>query len=483
MSQPTTPSPGDAGPTGPAPYGQEVADIVARLNAPGGYDAFAATVRAARCCRRPVRLQGRITTIDPAGRRRTVFDSRQLPDGVLLKACGTRRETLCPPCASIYRGDAFALVAAGLRGGKQVPDTITDHPAVLLTLTAPSFGPVHRQRPDGTCHPAGRRCPHRRLICGRRHHDDDPQLGEALCPACYDYQGAVLFNARISELWRRTAIYGLRTLGNLAGLSVRHATRTLRLSYVKVVEFQRRGSVHVHALIRLDRRGHEHGPPPAGIDAAMLAAALRIAAAKVTAPVPGHPDLRVSWGGQTDVAVITDTANGRARAAAYAAKYACKSTDHTGALDRRLHAGIPDRLNVPPHLRRLVETAWTLGADPTYQALRLRLWAHTCGMRGHFLTKSRRYSTTFHTLRAERQAWQVAHRRADQPPNITPDDGEAVVREWQFAGVGYTTLGDAILAEELADQDRLSRRAAWKDRQSTSATAEDALMTAAGKRA
>ncbi len=89
------------------------------------------------------------------GHHQVRFDTRSLPDGVLLKACGTRRETLCPPCASLYRGDAFALVAAGLRGGKEVPETVAEHPAVLLTLTAPSFGAVHRQRPDGTCHPTG----------------------------------------------------------------------------------------------------------------------------------------------------------------------------------------------------------------------------------------------------------------------------------------------------------------------------------------
>jgi len=29
-------------------------------------------------------------------------------------------------------------------------------------------------------------------------------IGQALCPDCYDYQGAVLFNAGLSELWRRT---------------------------------------------------------------------------------------------------------------------------------------------------------------------------------------------------------------------------------------------------------------------------------------
>ena len=102
------------------------------------------------------------------------------------------------------------------------------------------------------------------LVCSRRHGNSDEMLGQALCPACYDYEGAVLFNAGVSELWRRTTIYALRALGSLVDLSAREAARRLRLSYVKVVEFQRRGSVHLHALVRVDLRQDEHGEPPVG---------------------------------------------------------------------------------------------------------------------------------------------------------------------------------------------------------------------------
>lgn len=148
--------------------------ILSRLKSPGGASGFCAQVRGARCCRHPVRLSGKITgPVDGGGK--ILFDTRSLPDGVLLKACGSRRESVCPPCASLYRGDAFALVAAGLRGGKDIPETISDHPAVLLTLTAPSFGAVHRHRKDGTCNPTGLRCPHgRALVCARRHPKPTP---------------------------------------------------------------------------------------------------------------------------------------------------------------------------------------------------------------------------------------------------------------------------------------------------------------------
>lgn len=86
------------------------------------------------------------------------------PDGLLRKACGNRREAVCGPCAERYLGDAWQIIAAGLRGGKGVPESVIGHPAVFASLTAPSFGVVHAQLlgPDGKplrCRRAGtRRC-------------------------------------------------------------------------------------------------------------------------------------------------------------------------------------------------------------------------------------------------------------------------------------------------------------------------------------
>jgi hypothetical protein len=443
---------------------QRVTDgILARLNGPDGYGAFATQVRGIRACRRPVRLSGMVIGTREGEFPAVRFDSRTQPDGVLLKACGSRRETVCPPCASLYRGDAFALVAAGLRGGKEVPESIADHPAVLLTLTAPSFGAVHRKRPDGTCHPSGIRCPHgRALVCSRRHGTNDSALGQALCADCYDYEGAVLFNAGVSELWRRTTIYALRALGSLLGMSARMAARQLRLSYVKVIEFQRRGSVHLHALVRADVRQDEHGGPPTGIDVDMLAGALRIAARKVSAPLPGaNEDRRMAWGAQLDAAVVADADNGRRRAAAYLAKYATKGSDEHGVLDHRLRAGIGPDSRLPEHLRMLAVTAWNLGGDAAFSEVHLGLWAHTLGFRGHFLTKSRRYSTTFGALRDERQRWQLASKgiAADGADSVVDENGPNVVevREWNYEGSGYLTVGDVCLARNLEEELRLGR--------------------------
>ena len=148
------------------------------------------------------------------------------PGGVLPVACKTRRASRCAPCAEVYRADTYQLIRAGLTGGKGVPATVADHPCVFVTLTAPSFGPVHARREKGgrvlACRPRrkGRTCPHGvRLSCGEKHARDDDRLGEPLCPDCYDYTGAVLFNACAPELWRRFTITLRRTLARQAGLT------------------------------------------------------------------------------------------------------------------------------------------------------------------------------------------------------------------------------------------------------------------------
>lgn len=49
-------------------------------------------------CACPIRLRGRIDAIDPAtGELRPVYDTGTEPGGVLLTACGNRRESVCPP--------------------------------------------------------------------------------------------------------------------------------------------------------------------------------------------------------------------------------------------------------------------------------------------------------------------------------------------------------------------------------------------------
>lgn len=196
---------------------------------------------------------------------------------------------------------------------------------------------------------------------------------------------------------------------------------------------------------------------------------MALAVTKVHAPVAGEEDpqaTRVRWGPQLDVVPVTDADNGRGRAAAYLAKYSTKSSDGMGTLDHRLRAEVRVPLDLAPQLRRLVETAWELRTEARLEELHLRAWAHTLGFRGHFATKSRRYSTTFGALRALRQTWRVAQDKDDRGSGGRDSRGAGVfeIREWKVTGMGYRTPSDAWLAEGLAHTAREARRAMYEER-------------------
>jgi hypothetical protein len=456
-----------------------------------GYDRWAELVAQAGYCHHPIRLAGRVEQADRStGEVRTVYDSEREPDGVLLKACGTRRESRCPSCAAVYRADAYQLLAAGLRGGKGVPGTIAGHPRLFVTFTAPSFGRVHSRKAQGRlvlpCHPyrQGARCPHgTRDGCWHRHDEDDPRLGEPLCPSCYDTRAQVLWNALAPELWRRTTIAVQRVLGRLVGLQEGELRRLVRISYAKVAEFQRRGAIHFHAVIRLDAATECRcpgclAPPPQAFTATLLEDALRQAIPVVRVPCPpvaGGLARFARWGEQLDVRNITtgDDQAGELSAeqvAGYIAKYATKATESFGAgLDRRISADDLARLDqLPEHIGELVRACWALGGRPELDRLRLRAWAHMLGFGGHWSTKSRRYSTTMTVLRRARVAFAKRRRAHDGIPldawgRAEDDDQVVIVASWVFVGAGYETEGERWLALSAAARAREQRRIAREE--------------------
>jgi hypothetical protein len=83
---------------------------------------------------------------------------------VLLKACGTRRESRCPSCAATYRADAYQLLAAGLKGGKGVPEFGGWASAVVCDLHRPQLRPRPPPQGTGTAGPAVSPLPPRRPL-------------------------------------------------------------------------------------------------------------------------------------------------------------------------------------------------------------------------------------------------------------------------------------------------------------------------------
>jgi hypothetical protein len=476
--------------TEPVRVGEALPGVLAEVvdRAGKGYDRWAELVAQAGYCHQPIRLAGRVEQADrTTGEIRQVYDSDREPDGVLLKACGTRRESRCPSCAATYRADAY-----------QLPETVAGHPRLFVTFTAPSFGRVHSRKAQGRlvlpCHPyrQGARCPHgNRAGCWHRHDEDDPRLGEPLCPVCYDSQAQVLWNALAPELWRRTTIATQRALGRLVGLQEAELRRLVRISYAKVAEFQRRGAIHFHAVIRLDAATDCRcpgclAPPPQPFGADLLEDALRQAVPAVRVPCPpleDGPARYARWGEQLDVRNVTKDSDqagelSAEQVAGYIAKYATKATESFGAgLDRRIGADDLDRLDkLPVHVAKLVRAAWELGGRPELDGLRLRAWAHMLGFGGHWSTKSRRYSTTFTVLRRARVAFARRRRARDGIPLDAwgrPEDDQAVevVASWVFVGSGYETEGERWLALSAAARARERRRIAREELTTTTASA------------
>ena len=398
-------------------------------------------------CLQPVLLRGRVDHVNGrTGELLHRYTTVHEPGGVLKVACKTRRASRCPPCAEVYQADTYQLIRAGLSGGKGVPAAVARQPCVFLTLTAPSFGPVHaRREKDGRmlrCRPRrrDRNCPHGVAIsCPLRHGRDDPLLGQPLCPDCYDYTGSVLFNACAPELWRRFTIALHRSIASRAGITGKMLAAQLRISYAKVAEYQRRGVVHFHAIIRLDGPAGPSVTPPNWATIDSLSAAISQAARTVHLDLPAAPGLTartMRFGREHDIRPVATTGDlTDTRVAFYVAKYATKAAECTGTLDRRITAA--DRLAELPireHARRLIAECLRLDRLPALGDLRLTAWAHMLGFRGHFSTKSRAYSTTLTKLRAERAQHQ---RETGATTSLWPepeDDTTFVVAHWQYVG-------------------------------------------------
>ena len=179
-----------------------------------------------------------------------------------------------------------------------------------------------------------------------------------------------------------------------------------------MAEFQRRGLVHFHAVLRAD--GPNGSPPP--IDAVVLAQACQAAVRSVAV---SHPRGTARWGSEVDVQVL-DTEARATQVAPYVAKYATKEPAmHPGLLSRIVSATDLESRDLPPHLFNMVMSAWSLGNVPELHSLGLRRHAHHLGYSGHFLTKSRGYSTTFGALRDARVQWNQARNAKGSDPETT----------------------------------------------------------------
>ncbi|MFI2784028.1 replication initiator [Streptomyces sp. ALB3] len=452
-----------------------------------GFDRVQQQVRDLRGCTSPINLHG--WTITTAAATKEVvrsYSSEDEPSGRLLTTCGNRRSSRCPACSRLYAADTYHLIKAGLSGGKNVAETVRDHPRAFVTLTAPSFGPVHN-RPTTN---AGQT---RSCACGDTHTEDAPELGTPLNPATYDYSGAVLWNAHAGQLWARFTTYLRRALAEHLGMTQKALNTALRLSFAKVAEYQKRGLVHFHAVIRFDGPdGHTTPPPPwATFDALSAAVGLAVERARLTVESDAIGERVIAWGRRFKVDPIKALGDGEltdarvaeytdAKVAGYVAKYATKNAEGAGTVDRTLlcrpcsgrgYVRGPDGfhdvcadcdgtgqaepikdLPIQQHVRQMIRTAWALGHLPEFAHLKLWKWAHMLGFRGHFSSKSRAYSTTLGALRDVRRSWRLAQAEAARTRAGLPATAESTTlvtaSSWTYLSSGYRP-GEELLAAQV----------------------------------
>jgi hypothetical protein len=429
-------------------------DLV-RLVSDPGFRRWREQIRNIGGCSRPIYLAGHTTVVDRvSGEVLHHYDSATEPGGRIPVRCNNRRHTACPSCSYLHQGDTFQLMRAGLVGGKGVPAEVRSHPRLFVTLTAPSFGAVHRATSGGgPCRPrrGGGECEHGRPIgCGQAHAEADPPVGQPLCPDCYDYTHHVLWHAHAGRLWSRWCDAVRRHLATACGIAQSKLRDHVRVSFAKVAEYQARGAVHFHAVVRLDGPDGPDIDPPVWATDEVLESAIRAAAGVVELHTPyslalGEYVLR--WGEQIDVHPIRSGLDGQAltddAVAAYVAKYVTKSV--TGGADHRIKSLAEIRhLPITDHLRSLMTTCWHLGGLAELEELRLRAWTHSLGYRGHILTKSRVYSTTYGALRDERAS------QAQQSAGWLVGPSTIIQSSWRYIRSGHSPA-EANIAKGVAN--------------------------------
>jgi hypothetical protein len=274
---------------------------------------------------------------------RTCSRPIRLSSGVFVR-CGSRIKSRCPSCAELYRGDWARIARSGIFDGP-----VADFRFYLLTLTAPSFGQVHRvPRSVEVVHRCG---------CGDLHTAADASLrGVPLNAATYDYLGQVAWNRDSGVLWDRTR--------------KRLRDRWDSLEYFLVREWQDRGVLHLHLLVRIAR---VEAPTATQLrdDARTASAFSRIDGS------------HIEWGAQADCKPFRADGDG-ARTVWYLSKalnYVMKDTALQG-LDRTSHSW--------EHLARLEAAARAIRCSPGCDWECVSLVHRRYGSRSQVVSASRR---------------------------------------------------------------------------------------------
>ena len=262
-------------------------------------------------CSHPIRLTGRIDAIDRAtGETAPVYDTaarargraarrvRQPPRDRLPRLLG--QSTSATPGSSSARAWSAA---------RACPSRSARTRACSPPSPRPSFGPVHSRRMRGKtvlpCRPrrdASKPAAARTAATSPARPGTSktiPGLAGRCAPTATTTKPPSCSTPHAGDLWRRFTTYLPRHLARLAGVTQKELRSVLRIRYVKVAEYQARGVVHFHAVIRLDatRRGLPAAPGPLCTAALLCDAIGQAATRRHASTVPGSgPRVRLGFG-------------------------------------------------------------------------------------------------------------------------------------------------------------------------------------------
>lgn len=288
--------------------------------------------------------------------------------------CNSRIRHECRSCADLYAGDWARILRSGALPGPDVPASALDGQQFLfLTLTAPSFGKCHNT--------SGRRC-----SCGKVHRGEGLR-GVPLDPSHYAYGHQVSWNYHAGALWDATRL----ALGRCCP----------SMTYAVVREWQARGALHFHALLRV---------PIGSTDVLKVqSAAQRVLVTRDAK--------RYGWGRQARCEEL-GSADATASSIGYVSKalgYSAKSWSENLRAARQLGPEYRD------HLDRLDRAARRLKCKNCRKGHRCRDRLHDeFGSHGQLISISRRTATspgwsfsglTRRGLKAERVEWARLHGR------------------------------------------------------------------------
>lgn len=318
----------------------------------------------------------------------------------MWRRCQSRIESKCPSCSNLYRGDAFALIRAGLMDGTNKP-----RPVTMITLTAPGadvFGQVHSRhiRKNGAVKPCA---------CRVRHSERAAVLGTPINVATYNYQAAADFNAHASRLFAVTKQKLERILKR-------------KLKVVRVVEFQSRGLVHIHALVlgcmtqgslELAIRGGINPRTKRKIASATSGGWKWGPHCKADVIAGGNPGRAISYMVKVvayalkDTAASTDLSSEHGQKMARAGSRSCKcglfgSECFHGEQFFDVASWECDSNGI---VRKCVKKFPYQLRHRNYLCRRHRIARNGWGFRGHVLAKSKTWPLTFAAVRAKRGEW------------------------------------------------------------------------------